>query len=64
MDQTLFAGVGNIYRAEVLFRSRIDPQTPGKALTRRQFDALWDDLVDLMKVGVRSGRIDTVLPQH
>ena len=64
MDQMLFAGVGNIYRAEVLFRSGIDPQTPGKALTRRQFDVLWNDLVELMKVGVRIGRIDTVLPQH
>jgi len=30
MDQTLFAGVGNIYRAEALFRAGIDPQTLGK----------------------------------
>ncbi len=64
MDQTLFAGVGNIYRAEILFRSGIDPQTPGKVLTRKQFDVMWSDLVDLMKIGVRSGRIDTVRPEH
>ena len=64
MDQHLFAGVGNIYRAEVLFRQGISPFTPGKALTRAEFDALWDDLVTLMRIGVRDARIDTVRPEH
>ena len=64
MDQAIFAGVGNIYRAEVLFRHRLDPQLPGKSLRRRDFDAVWADLVDLMPLGVRSGRIDTVRPEH
>jgi formamidopyrimidine-DNA glycosylase len=64
MDQTLFAGVGNIYRAEALFRAGINPQIPGKQLTSVQFDVLWNDLVDLMKIGVRRGRIDTVRPEH
>ncbi len=64
MDQTLFAGVGNIYRAETLFRAGINPQIPGKQLTSEQFDVLWNDLVDLMKIGVRRGRIDTVRPEH
>ncbi|MEZ2122044.1 Fpg/Nei family DNA glycosylase [Corynebacterium sp. CCM 9203] len=64
MDQTLFAGVGNIYRAEVLFRLGIDPRTPGKILDRSEFDAIWTDLVLLMADGVREGRIDTVRPEH
>ena len=64
MDQHLFAGVGNIYRAEVLFRQGISPFTPGKELTRAEFDALWDDLVTLMRIGVRDARIDTVRPEH
>jgi formamidopyrimidine-DNA glycosylase len=64
MDQTLFAGVGNIYRAEALFRAGIDPQTPGKELAPAQFDIMWSDLVDLMKIGVKRGRIDTVRPEH
>jgi endonuclease VIII len=64
MDQTLFAGVGNIYRAEALFRAGINPQSAGKVLTSKQFDALWNDLVELMKIGVRRGRIDTVRPEH
>lgn len=33
MDQKLFAGVGNIYRAEPLFRLGISPFLPGCELT-------------------------------
>ncbi len=64
MDQAVLAGVGNVYRAEVLFRHRIDPLRPGSTLRRRQWQAIWDDLVDLMREGVRTGRIDTVRPEH
>ncbi len=64
MDQTVLAGVGNVYRAEVLFRHRIDPLRPGNTLRVGQFTAMWDDLVELMAEGVRTGRIDTVRPEH
>ncbi|AIY18512.1 Fpg/Nei family DNA glycosylase [Pimelobacter simplex] len=64
MDQTVLAGVGNVYRAEVLFRHRIHPLRPGRTLRVSQWRAIWDDLVVLMAEGVRSGRIDTVRPEH
>ena len=64
MDQSVLAGVGNVYRAEVLFRHRLDPMRPGSSLRVGQFRALWDDLVVLMAEGVRTGRIDTVRPEH
>lgn len=64
MDQSVVAGPGNIYRAEVLFRQGIDPRLPGRRLGARQWAALWDDLVELMAAGVRAGRIDTVRPEH
>ena len=64
MDQKVLAGVGNVYRAEVLFRHRLDPQRPGRTLRRGQWDALWADLVGLLAEGVRTGRIDTVRPEH
>ncbi|MBO2460855.1 Fpg/Nei family DNA glycosylase [Actinomadura violacea] len=64
MDQSVIAGPGNIYRAEVLFRQGIDPMLPGRALSRERWSAVWADLVVLMAEGVRSGRIDTVRPEH
>jgi DNA-formamidopyrimidine glycosylase len=64
MDQTVLAGVGNVYRAEVLYRHRIHPLRPGKTLRVGQFRAMWDDLVELMQEGVLTGRIDTVRAEH
>ncbi len=64
MDQRVIAGVGNVYRAEVLFRHRMHPLRPGRTLRVSQFRSIWDDLVELMHEGVRTGRIDTVHSQH
>lgn len=64
MDQTVVAGIGNVYRAELLFRHRVDPFRPGRSLRARQWQEMWDDLVVLMHDGVRTGRIDTVRPEH
>jgi DNA-formamidopyrimidine glycosylase len=64
LDQRTVAGVGNVYRAEVLFRHRMHPLRPGRTLRRNQFRAIWDDLVKLMAEGVRTGRIDTVRHEH
>ena len=64
MDQQVLAGVGNVYRAELLFRHRMHPLRPGNTLRRGQFEAMWHDLVALMRDGVVVGRIDTVRPEH
>jgi len=64
MDQKVLSGVGNVYRAEVLFRQRIHPLRPGGTLRRGKFEAMWHDLVRLMHYGVRTGRIDTVHDEH
>ncbi|WP_171161599.1 Fpg/Nei family DNA glycosylase [Streptomyces sp. I05A-00742] len=64
MDQKVISGVGNVYRAEVLFRHGIDPYRTGRDLTRPEWDAIWHDLVALMREGVRNNRIDTVRPDH
>jgi endonuclease VIII len=64
MDQAVLAGVGNVYRAELLFRHGIPPTTPGRAVDKALWDQLWADLVGLMRHGVSTGRIDTVRPEH
>ena len=59
MDQTVLAGVGNIYRCEVLWRHRVKPTVPGERVKRATWQAIWDDLSELMPWGVRTGRIIT-----
>jgi len=41
LDQTLVAGIGNIYASEALFRARISPRCPAQKLTAAQVTALW-----------------------
>lgn len=62
MQQEMVAGVGNVYRAETLFRGRHDPWMPGRALAADDWDAMWADLVLLLRDGVRRGLIVTTLP--
>ncbi len=64
MDQSVLAGVGNIYRAEVLFRQAVDPWTPGSSIDAETAGRLWDDTVDTMSDGVRDGRIVTTPPRR
>lgn len=60
MDQSVLAGVGNIYRSEVLFRCGVAPARPGSAVSEQRLRAVWDDLVPLMRDGVETGLITTV----
>ena len=60
MDQAVLAGVGNVYRCEVLFRHRVDPFRPGKEIRPSTWQAIWDDLVTLMPLGVAFGQIVTM----
>jgi DNA-formamidopyrimidine glycosylase len=54
MNQHVVSGIGNVYRAELLFRAGISPHTAGNQLPRELAEALWDDSVKLMKVGVKT----------
>ncbi|GAA0781015.1 Fpg/Nei family DNA glycosylase [Roseibium denhamense] len=60
MNQSVLAGIGNIYRSEILWRQRIHPDLPGKDLTREAFDRLWADAVQLLELGVKRNAIITV----
>lgn len=64
MNQGVIAGVGNVYRAEALFRHRVHPWLEGVSLAEGDALALWEDLVRLMNDGVRAGRIITTSPEH
>lgn len=55
MDQSVVSGIGNIYRAELLFRARLDPWTPGRHVPADVVRALWRDWVELLADGIRTG---------
>ncbi len=59
MDQSVLAGIGNVYRAEILYRHGVNPYILGRDLEPAVFDDMWSDLVTLMQAGVRAGRIVT-----
>jgi endonuclease VIII len=60
MDQSVLAGIGNIYRSEILWRCQINPHTPGKDIDRATFDMVWADAVSLLQIGVKNNAIITV----
>lgn len=62
LDQRVIAGLGNIYRAEVLFLCGIHPQRPAKELSDDEVDALWRESARLLRIGLRTGRIITTDP--
>jgi endonuclease-8 len=55
MDQSVISGIGNVYRAELLFRANLNPHTPGKAVPRELVEGIWQDAVALMPLGVKTG---------
>ncbi|MBJ8346772.1 Fpg/Nei family DNA glycosylase [Antrihabitans sp. YC2-6] len=64
MDQSVIAGVGNVYRAELLFRHQVSPARPGTEISRELWDEMWVDLVAMMKVALRRGKMFTVAKEH
>ncbi|MGA8046832.1 MAG: DNA-formamidopyrimidine glycosylase family protein [Dermatophilaceae bacterium] len=60
MDQSIVAGVGNVYRSEVLFRQRVNPLRAAREIRPATFRAIWDDLVELLPLGVAFGQIITM----
>jgi endonuclease-8/formamidopyrimidine-DNA glycosylase len=60
MDQSVLAGVGNVYRAEILFRARLDPHALGASLPEDVIRGLWRDWRYLLGVGVDTGQMLTM----
>lgn len=60
MDQSIIAGIGNIYRSEILHLLGIHPLTPGNEITKPQFNKLWKLAKELLTLGVKHNRIITI----
>jgi endonuclease-8 len=59
MDQTIFSGIGNIFRAELLYRARINPMRPGKEVGRETLKKIWREAKTLMRAAMDDRRIVT-----
>ncbi len=55
LDQTLVAGIGNIYASEALFRSRISPRRPAQKLTAAQVGRLWRAIREVLAAAIKCG---------
>ena len=62
LNQSVIAGVGNVFRADLLYSLRIHPERPGRSLERTQFDQLWQTLQRMLRIGVKYNRIVTADP--
>jgi endonuclease-8 len=63
MDQKVVSGIGNIYRAELLYRARIHPDRPGNRVSTAELKAIWKDSVTLMQDGMDDRRMVTTRPK-
>jgi len=64
LDQAVLAGVGNVYRAEVLFTHGLHPEVPANEVSRATFDSMWEQLSTWLRSGVRMRRIVTTDPDE
>ncbi|MFA6217458.1 MAG: DNA-formamidopyrimidine glycosylase [Candidatus Omnitrophota bacterium] len=53
MDQTFLSGIGNLYAAEALFRSRINPARPAHNLTDKEKELLFKEIKDTLKEAIQ-----------
>lgn len=61
LNQKVIAGIGNIYRAELLFKHRINPLTPSSAIKESTAYKLWNTAVWWLDLGVKTNRIITTV---
>ncbi|MFH0937514.1 MAG: bifunctional DNA-formamidopyrimidine glycosylase/DNA-(apurinic or apyrimidinic site) lyase [Candidatus Daviesbacteria bacterium] len=55
MDQTLIAGVGNIYASEALFLAKIDPRKKANSLNSKEIEKLYKAVLEVLKMGLKYG---------
>ncbi|MCI9856764.1 Fpg/Nei family DNA glycosylase [Microbacterium proteolyticum] len=60
MDQAVVSGIGNVYRAELLFRAPQNPHTPGREVPEEVVRGIWRDWARLLPIGVETGQMMTM----
>jgi len=55
LDQTFISGIGNLYAAEVLFRSEIHPQRPAQSLSDKEKESLLNEIKKVLQEAIHYG---------
>jgi formamidopyrimidine-DNA glycosylase len=55
MDQSVVAGIGNIYADEILFQARLHPKTPGQTLSKAKRRALFGKIREVLETAIDTG---------
>lgn len=63
MDQTLLAGIGNVYADEILFQARIHPKAPARELGRRELVALYRTMARVLERAISAGADPARMPR-
>jgi endonuclease-8 len=63
LDQSVIAGIGNVYRSEILFRRGIHPMIESRRITEAEAGGIWEEATRQLRAGERSGRIVTTSPE-
>ena len=52
LNQTVIAGIGNIYADEMLFEARIHPETPASSLGKKAVERLYDSMKKILTLAI------------
>lgn len=55
LDQSIITGIGNIYADEILFLSKIHPETKGIKLSKKQLQTIIDNTKIVLEKAIKSG---------
>jgi len=64
LDQSVLAGIGNVYRSEFCYLTGIHPETPASEVPTEQAHQIWDTAMAQLRQGVRLNRITTRTPEE
>ena len=62
MDQSLVAGIGNVYSDEILFQARLHPRTPVGDLAKKDFARLFEALQKVLQAAIEAQADPQKLP--
>ena len=54
-DQTLIAGIGNIYADEILFDCKINPLSPARLINKKDWERIVDSAKKILKIAIKEG---------